>query len=106
MGQARRTTLEERIEIVKANLESGRKEFEIAARYKVSRDQVRYWTNRYLELGEIALEDRRGRRKKDQVRCVIVPSVDITRFLKLTALPERGGGPAESRVGGVPQCRY
>ena len=67
VGQARRTTLEERIEIVKANLESGRKEFEIAARYKVSRDQVRYWTNRYLELGEIALEDRRGRRKKDQV---------------------------------------
>ena len=67
MGQARRTTLEERIEIVKANPRIRTKEFEIAARYKVGRDQVRYWTNRYLELGEIALEDRRGRRKKDQV---------------------------------------
>lgn len=32
----------------------------------MSYQQVRTWTLRYEELGEVGLEDRRGRRKKDQ----------------------------------------
>ena len=35
-------------------------------KYQVSYQQVRNWTRRFEELGEAGLEDRRGRRKKDQ----------------------------------------
>ena len=38
----------------------------MAIKYKVSYQQVRTWTLRYEELGEAGLEDRRGKRKKDQ----------------------------------------
>lgn len=38
----------------------------MALKYNVSYQQVRNWTLRYEELGEAGLEDRRGRRKKDQ----------------------------------------
>lgn len=34
--------------------------------YKVSYQQVRTWTLRFEELGEAGLDDRRGKRKKDQ----------------------------------------
>ncbi len=39
----------------------------MALKYQVSYQQVRNWTLRYEKLGEAGLEDRRGRRKKDQV---------------------------------------
>lgn len=40
---------------------------EMALKYKVSYQQVRTWTLRFEEMGEAGLEDRRGKRKKDQV---------------------------------------
>ena len=39
----------------------------MALKYKVSYQQVRTWTLRFEEMGEAGLEDRRGKRKKDQV---------------------------------------
>ena len=39
----------------------------MALKYQVSYQQVRTWTLRFEQMGEAGLEDRRGRRKKDQV---------------------------------------
>lgn len=66
MKQGRDTTQEERIRIVKECLASGKNYGEMALKYNVSYQQVRTWTLRYEELGEAGLEDRRGKRKKDQ----------------------------------------
>lgn len=66
MKKARSTTQEERLQIVKDCLESGRNYGDMALKYNVSYQQVRTWTLRFEELGEAGLEDRRGRRKKDQ----------------------------------------
>ena len=67
MKQGRDTTQEERIQIVKDCLASGKDYGEMALKYKVSYQQVRTWTLRFEEMGEAGLEDRRGKRKKDQV---------------------------------------
>ena len=83
MKQGRSTTQEERVQIVKDCLASGKnygemdaalshfrkaKNYgEMALKYKVSYQQVRTWTLRFEEMGEAGLEDRRGKRKKDQV---------------------------------------
>jgi len=66
MKQGRETTLEERIQIVQNCIVSGKNYGEMALKYQVSYQQVRSWTLRYEELGDAGLEDRRGRRKKDQ----------------------------------------
>jgi transposase-like protein len=66
MKQGRNTTKEERLEIAKACLESGKDYGATALKYNVSYSQVRGWTLRFEELGEAGLEDRRGQRKKDQ----------------------------------------
>ncbi len=66
MTQRRDTTQEERIQIVKDCLESDQNYGAIAQKYNVSYQQVRTWTLRFKEMGEAGLEDRRGRRKKDQ----------------------------------------
>jgi len=66
MKQGRGTTLEERIQIAKECYSSGKNYGEMALKYNVSYQQVRTWTLRYEELGEVGLEDRRGKRKKDQ----------------------------------------
>lgn len=66
MKQGRDTTQEERIQIAKECYASGKNYGEMALKYNVSYQQVRTWTLRYEELGEAGLEDRRGRRKKDQ----------------------------------------
>ena len=66
MKKARSTTQEERMQIVKDCLESGKNYGEMALKYNVSYQQVRTWTLRFEELGETGLEDRRGKRKKDQ----------------------------------------
>lgn len=67
MKQGRDTTKEERLEIVKDCLASGKNYGEMALKYKVSYQQVRSWTLRYEEMGTAGLEDRRGKRKKDQM---------------------------------------
>lgn len=66
MKQGRETTQEERIQIVKECIAKGKNYGEIALKYQVSYQQVRSWTLRYEEKGEAGLEDRRGKRKKDQ----------------------------------------
>ena len=66
MKQGRDTTQEERIQIVKECLASGKNYGEMALKYKVSYQQVRTWTLRFEEMGEAGLEDRRGKRKKNQ----------------------------------------
>ncbi|MBQ6756040.1 MAG: transposase, partial [Oscillospiraceae bacterium] len=59
MKKARSTTQEERLQIVKECIESGRNYGEMALKYNVSYQQVRTWTLRFEELGEAGLEDRR-----------------------------------------------
>ena len=66
MKQGRQTTQEERIQIAKECMASGKNYGEIAQKYQVSYQQARTWTLRYEELGKTGLEDRRGKRKKDQ----------------------------------------
>lgn len=66
MKQGRETTQEERIKIVKECIANGKNYGEMAKKYKVSYQQVRSWTLRFEQMGEAGLEDRRGRRKKDQ----------------------------------------
>ena len=66
MRQTRNTTQEERIQIARECIASGKNYGEMAIKYNVSYQQVRTWTLRFEELGEAGLEDRRGKRKKDQ----------------------------------------
>jgi len=66
MRQTRNTTQEERIQIARECIASGKNYGELAIKYNVSYQQVRSWTLRFEELGEAGLEDRRGKRKKDQ----------------------------------------
>lgn len=66
MKQGRETTQDERIEIAKACVVSGKNYGEIARKYHVSYQQARSWTLRFEKEGESGLEDRRGKRKKDQ----------------------------------------
>ena len=64
--RARITTQEERIQIAKDCIASGKNYGEMALKYNVSYQQARTWTLRFEESGETGLEDRRGQRKKDQ----------------------------------------
>ena len=66
MKRGRETTQEERIAIAKECLEHGNNYGEIAIKYNVSYQQVYGWTKKFKELGEKGLEDRRGKRVKDQ----------------------------------------
>ena len=64
--KARSTVQEEREAIVKDCIDNGLRDSEAAVKYQVSYQQVRNWVLRYKEKGKAGLEDRRGRRKKDQ----------------------------------------
>lgn len=66
MKQGRDTTQEERIQIAKDCIAGGKNYGEMAQKYQVSYQQVRTWTIRFEQMGEAGLQDRRGRRKKDQ----------------------------------------
>ncbi len=66
MRQGRETTQEERLEIVKDCIASGKNYGAMAVKYKVSYQQVRSWTLRFEEMGEAGLEDRCGKRKRSQ----------------------------------------
>ena len=66
MRQGRQTTREERIRIARECIASGKNYGKMALKYEVSYYQVRSWTLRFEEMGEAGLEDRRGKRKKDQ----------------------------------------
>lgn len=65
VAMARKTTKEERQEIVQYCLEQGKDYKGTAAKYNVSYTQVYQWVQKYLESGEAGLSDRRGKRKSD-----------------------------------------
>ena len=66
MKEARPTTIEERIQIAKDCIANGENYGETALKFNVSYQQVYQWVKKYKEMGEAGLEDRRGKRKKDQ----------------------------------------
>lgn len=61
MTKGRKTTVEERIEIVKACLTNGKNYQETATQYEVSYQQVYQWVRKFEKEGEQGLADRRGR---------------------------------------------
>ena len=63
MAKGRKTTVEERIEIVKACVANGKNYQETAVQYDVSYQQVYQWVRKFEQDGERALEDRRGHTK-------------------------------------------
>ncbi len=63
MAKGRKTTLEERIEIIKYCIEHD-KDYKITSmRFEVSYQQVRNWTLKYEANGIEGLQDRRGKKK-------------------------------------------
>ena len=66
MKQGQANTQEERVQIAKECIATGKNYGEMALKYQVSYQQVRSWTLRFEQMGEAGLEDRRGYRKKDQ----------------------------------------
>ena len=63
MTKGRKTTFEERIEIVSDCLKAGQNYEEAAEKYQVSYQQVYQWVHKYKEHGIDGLIDRRGRTK-------------------------------------------
>ena len=66
MAESRKTTLEERKEIVKYCLEHDRDIKTTASLYKCSYHQVRSWVLKYEQSGEDSLIDRRGKRRTEE----------------------------------------
>ena len=66
MAERRKTTFDERLEIVKYCLEHNRDIKNTASLYKCSYAQVRSWLRKYETKGEEGLEDRRGHHKKEE----------------------------------------
>lgn len=65
MTNGRKTTYEERVEIVKYCIEHQNNYAETAQKYQVSYQQVYTWISKYQNSGVGALEDRRGKRKNE-----------------------------------------
>lgn len=87
MAEARRkTTKEERLEIVQYCLNHGKDYKNTALKFDVSYGQVFSWVKGYCENGEDALNDNRGRRKKDaelsEVERLRRENVRLKRLLK------------------------
>ena len=66
MKEARLTTVEERIQIAKDCIANGENYGETALKFNVSYQQVYQWVKKFKEKGNAGLEDRRGKRLKDQ----------------------------------------
>ena len=60
------TTVEERIQIAKDCIANGGNYGETALKFNVSYQQVYQWVKKFKEKGDAGLEDRRGKRLKDQ----------------------------------------
>jgi transposase-like protein len=65
MTNGRKTTYDERVEIVKYCIEHQNNYAETAQKYQVSYQQVYMWTNKYESVGVEGLQDRRGKRKDE-----------------------------------------
>lgn len=76
MTQGRKTTYEERIEIVSCCIERNENYHMVAEAYSVSYHQVYTWTKKYKEFGPESLIDLRGKRK---------PSLEMNETQKLAA---------------------
>lgn len=61
--ESRKTTYEERVEIVRYCLNHGSDYGETALKYDVTYQNVYQWVAKYRELGNPGLEDRRGKRR-------------------------------------------
>ena len=66
MKETRSTTVEERIQIAKDCIANGENYGETALKFNVSYQQVYQWVKKFKEKGNAGLEDRRGKRLKDQ----------------------------------------
>ena len=66
MKEARPTTVEERIQIARDCIANGGNYGETALKFNVSYQQVYQWVKKFKEKGNAGLEDRRGKRLKDQ----------------------------------------
>ena len=66
MKQGRETTFEERVQIARECIATGKNYGKIALKYQVSYQQVLTWTFRFEQMWEEGLQDRRGQRKKNQ----------------------------------------
>ena len=64
--RSRKTTYEERIEIVNYCLEHDKNYKDAAELFNVSYTQVYQWVNKYKEDGKEGLTDKRGKRKKEE----------------------------------------
>ena len=67
MKKTRKTSQKEKLQIVKACMERGFDYGAVALEFKVSYQQVYTWVQKYKELGEAGLEDRRGKRTASQM---------------------------------------
>ena len=76
MVKGRKTTLDERIEIVQDCISNGRDYGQVIEKHKVSYQQVYTWVRKYEERGVDGLSDRRGKRKDES---------DMTEIEKLRA---------------------
>ena len=65
MTNGRKTTYDERVEIVKYCIEHQNNYAETAEKYQVSNQQVYTWISKYEKGGVKALQDRRGKRKDE-----------------------------------------
>ena len=65
MTKGRKTTWEERIEIVLYCLENDKNYQKAAEIYEVSYQQVYQWVRKYEDGGDEALRDKRGRKKEE-----------------------------------------
>lgn len=65
MVKGRKTTLDERIEIVQNCISTGRDYGQAIEKYKVSYQQAYTWVRKYEEFGVDGLSDRRGKRKDE-----------------------------------------
>ena len=66
MAQRRKTTFDERLEVVKYCLDHDRRIADTASVYKCSYAQVRSWLIKYDKEGEDGLKDRRGKHRKEE----------------------------------------
>ena len=66
MKEARHTTIEEQIQIAKECIAKGENYGETALKFNVSYQQVYQWVKKFKEKGDAGLEDRCGKRLKDQ----------------------------------------
>ena len=66
MKEGRPTTVEERIRIARDCIANGGNYGETALKFNVSYQQVYQWVKKFKEKGDAGLEDRRGKRLKDQ----------------------------------------